>query len=322
MSTSTAKYVALCLLVLQNSLMILMLRFSRKVPTNGPRYVSTSVVFLSETLKFTTSLVVIFCQSNYNFKKFFHDIHGATLGRPFDFFKIAVPSGIYAVQNNLLFIALSYLDAATFQISYQLKILTTALFSVLLLKKSLSSVQWGSLVFLMIGVAMVQFPTDADAKTDIVWSNHLFGLFVILIACMSSGFAGVYFELLLKQQTFSLWVRNLQMGGFGIIFAGIQMCWNDGEAVSKYGILQGYNSAVVMVLLLQAYGGLLVAYVIQFTDNIIKGFATSLAIIVSYFLSYLMLDDLHPTLLFTCGAAIVVMSTFLYGQNGQRVKSN
>ena len=42
------------------------------------------------------------------------------------------------------------------QVTYQLKILTTALFSVLMLKKSLSRVQWGSLVILMVAVALVQ----------------------------------------------------------------------------------------------------------------------------------------------------------------------
>lgn len=42
------------------------------------------------------------------------------------------------------------------QVTYQLKILTTALFSVLMLRKSLSRVQWFSLLLLFTGVAIVQ----------------------------------------------------------------------------------------------------------------------------------------------------------------------
>lgn len=42
------------------------------------------------------------------------------------------------------------------QVTYQLKILTTALFSVLMLRKSLSRVQWVSLLLLFCGVAIVQ----------------------------------------------------------------------------------------------------------------------------------------------------------------------
>ena len=50
-----------------------------------------------------------------------------------DTMMLGVPGALYLAQNNILFIALSHLDAATFQITYQLKILTTAVFSVLML---------------------------------------------------------------------------------------------------------------------------------------------------------------------------------------------
>jgi UDP-sugar transporter A1/2/3 len=70
--------------------------------------------------------------------------------------KLLIPAGLYTLQNNLLFVALSNLDAATYQVTYQLKILTTALFSVLMLGKKLDSIKWISLVLLMMGVSFVQ----------------------------------------------------------------------------------------------------------------------------------------------------------------------
>lgn len=70
--------------------------------------------------------------------------------------KLLIPAGLYTLQNNLLFVALSNLDAATYQVTYQLKILTTALFSVLMLGKKLDSIKWVSLVILMLGVSLVQ----------------------------------------------------------------------------------------------------------------------------------------------------------------------
>ena len=67
--------------------------------------------------------------------------------------------------------------------------------------------------------------------------------------------------------------------------------WKDlaaeGEgSLREKGFWHGYNSVVWGVVLLQAGGGLLVAMVVKYADNILKGFATSLSIIISCCASY------------------------------------
>ena len=62
---------------------------------------------------------------------------------------------------------------------------------------------------------------EDDAKQRNI-SNSLVGLVAVLCACFSSGFAGVYFEKVLKTSNASLWMRNVQLGkerpiGYGTI---------------------------------------------------------------------------------------------------------
>jgi solute carrier family 35 (UDP-sugar transporter), member A1/2/3 len=74
-----------------------------------------------------------------------------------DTLKLAIPAMAYTIQTFLLYVAIENLDAATFMVTYQLKILTTAFFTVLILKRRLSLWQWISLLILVVGVATVQF---------------------------------------------------------------------------------------------------------------------------------------------------------------------
>jgi len=118
-------------------------------------------------------------------------------------------------------------------VSYQLKILTTALFSVAILNKHLSQLQWLSLIFLFVGVAVVQLqptqPTPVTANTT--QQSLVTGLAAICTASMMSGFAGVYFEKLLKHTSPSIFLRNVQLGVIGIVFGLVTMYASDGPKV-------------------------------------------------------------------------------------------
>ena len=87
--------------------------------------------------------------------------------------------------------------------TYQLKILTTALFTVAILRRQLILTQWVALVVLLLGVAMVQLAQTEPEKSSSNKSsgpeqNRLIGFSAALAACVLSGFAGIYFEKILK----------------------------------------------------------------------------------------------------------------------------
>lgn len=303
------KYISLAVLVVQNASLILTIRYVRTLP--GDRFFATTAVVMAEVLKAITCLLLIFLQKRGNVKQFVLFLYDSIILQYMDTLKLAVPSLIYTLQNNLQYIAISNLPAATFQVTYQLKILTTAIFSVLMLKKGLSRLQWVSLVLLFTGVAIVQLEQTGSKKVQAADQNYLVGLFAVIVSCLSSGFAGVYFEKILKGSSASVWLRNVQLGIFGTSLGLLGMWYNDGAEVAERGFFFGYTPYVWTVILNQAFGGLLVAVVVKYADNILKGFATSFSIIVSTVAS-VYLFNFHINLLFTCGAGLVIGAVYMY----------
>ncbi|KIV95517.1 hypothetical protein PV10_03161 [Exophiala mesophila] len=322
------KYLSLIILVVQNSTLVLTMRYSRILP--GPRYLSSTAVVLSEIMKCTICLFVHIrdqrSHSRYSRLPTFSDdepTSSHTQSYPFSqlwsdlfsfksgFLKLLVPAVLYTLQNNLQFVAASNLDAATFQVTYQCKILTTALFAVILLGQTLSSLKWLALLVLTVGVACVQIPSSSASKNTYE-GNYSLGIASVAIACLCSGFAGVYFERVLKGgQNTSIWVRNIQLsvGCLAIALTGA-FVW-DGQAIRENGFFQGYNSIVFFTVCVQAAGGLIVAMVIKYADNILKGFATSLSIILSTVAS-IFLFNFEPTIYFLFGSILVFTATYLY----------
>ena len=66
--------------------------------------------------------------------------------------------------------------------------------------------------------------------------------------------------------------------------------------------------------MLQALGGILVALVMRYADSVLKGFATSISIIISSLASNLLFSSPLSTL-FLWGASLVMVSVFLYSTN-------
>jgi len=65
------------------------------------------------------------------------------------------------------------------------------------------------------------------------------------------------------------------------------------------------------VVVMQAFGGLLVAVVVKYADNILKGFATSLAIIVSCVVS-VVLWGFVISAQFALGTCLVLGAVYMY----------
>lgn len=231
------------------------------------------------------------------------------------------------IQNNLQYVAATNLEAATFQVTYQMKILTTAAFSVILLRKKLSSTQWISLLFLALGVGIVQIQAGAHSgaagSTPIHSMDALKGFMAVTAACFTSGLAGVYFEMVLKNSQADLWVRNVQLSLFSLLpaLAPIILAYNT-QGTGGVGsfitlLFHNFGAWAWATVAVQVLGGLLTAMVIKYSDNILKGFATSLSIVIS-FLASVALFDFQMSFTFLLGSAVVLVATWLYNSQPKR----
>lgn len=143
------------------------------------------------------------------------------------------------------------------------------------LQRTFSPRKWISLVILTVGVAIVQISGGGDQHhqkedADTAGHNRFVGLVAVLCAACTSGFSGVYFEKILKGSTTTLWLRNVQMGLPSIIIAFIGVYAKDAKAVAEQGFLGGYSPIVWTVVTVQAAGGLIVAVVVRYADNVLK----------------------------------------------------
>ncbi|KJH43773.1 UDP-galactose transporter [Dictyocaulus viviparus] len=292
-------------------------RYSR-ARTVEHMFLSTVAVFFTEVMKVFICLGFVLLDETP--KRFITTIMNQVVRQPYDTLKVCIPAMVYIVQNNLFYIAASHLDAATFMITSQLKIFTAAIFTALILKRALTRTQWFALFVLFVGVSLVQLQSSKSESSGLDGQKPLVGFLAVVIACCLSGFAGIYFEKILKGSApVSLWMRNIQMCVFSIPSSFAAVFWQDGKTVVEQGLLLGFDWVVWLTVLWYCIGGLSVAVCIKYADNIAKNFATSVAIILAT-LGSMIFFSFQPTAQFLLGASLVIFSIFLYSSSQSLIK--
>ena len=294
------KWVTLLLLVAQNSATSIVTGISRTpVAGGGPLYTSSVAVLLAEFMKLPICLAIIAFDTG-GMGNMARSVWQEVFVNWRDTLSMAVPALCYSLQNLLFFVALSHMSAPAYQLWSQTKTLCTALFFVTYLKGKLRWNQWVSLALLSAGVGWVQGGDAASA------SASLLGIGAVLASSLLSGFANVYLEKRIKRQDTTIWVRNVQLGLFGIPQSA-SLLLADRARISSLGLFAGFGPLVWGVVALKAAGGLLVAAVVKYADNILKTFATALAIMLTC-----VFTPASITPRFVQGVTVVLLSLPLY----------
>ena len=239
-------------------------------------YLASSAVVCDEALKIAVCLMILWRQAWQENESFSSYLRREVFQHPRELCKMAVVAGLYTVQKNMLYLAVSNLDAAVFQVTYQFKNLTTAIFSCIMLGRTFSSQQLMGLLLLTAGVALVQVDQTNEAGSgeekhaDQHTQVYLHGIVAVLTACCTSGFAGVYLESVLKGGQVSVFAKNLQLSAWALIFATLFGVSKDWATIQENGFFYGYTPLVGCVIILEAGGGLVVAVVVKYADSVLK----------------------------------------------------
>lgn len=105
------------LLMVQTTAVVLTMRYSRTTNSaDGQRYLSSTAVVMSEVFKILGSLLLLWVERKVSLWDAATFASREILAQWKDTLKLAVPALLYTIQNNLLFVALSNLPAATYQV--------------------------------------------------------------------------------------------------------------------------------------------------------------------------------------------------------------
>ena len=351
------KWLSLAVLMLQNAATPLIFRAAMTASTSRDRFQVVHAVLMQELLKCVASLGLLLHEHRGDARAWLGTLRTEIVGRPVDTLKLGVPAVLYFIQNLCLQLASANLPAAVFQVTYQGKSLVVAFCSVVMLGKMLTRVRWLAIALMGAGLVVVQLAKNTESKkaANDEEQNFMLGLFLTLVGCFCSGFASVYFEKMMKMPAAaakavvaaatsssspsselktetkkpSMWVRNVQLAWFSMLIGVLQICASGllrGQRVSSAaadtgGFFHGFSSVVWLMVVNNAFGGLCVAMVIKYADNILKGFACALATIFAsmasvYFFGF------HLGLTFAVGMVGVLGASLLYGGTFRVGKDN
>jgi len=276
--TSTGLKV-LALLAFQNAFKNMVMRAAVK---DKPHILYSAAVIGSEFTKFSLSVMYILLVDGGSLRSIWNFLRADW----WNMVLLFVPATVYNIQQTLEYIALANCDAAIFSVLVQTKLLTTAIFSVVLLRKHLSKAKVISLCLLTVGVMLANLKSGTAANGA---ESNMTGVSATLTIAGLSGFASVYTEKVIKAQrnlnpdraNYSLAYMQVQMASASLIVVGVYAIFMDSSRIIESGLFQNFNRFAALSVFNSATGGLIVAGVLKFADAVLKGYATAMSVLLT-----------------------------------------
>ena len=89
------------------------MRYIRTVP--GDMFFSTTAIVCQEIVKILFSIMFLFCET-FSLRDLWNQVNLQIFHNLTDSIKTGIPALLYTIQNNLIYLAISNLDAAVYQV--------------------------------------------------------------------------------------------------------------------------------------------------------------------------------------------------------------
>jgi UDP-sugar transporter A1/2/3 len=312
---------ALVILVIQNTSLVILLKLTNR--KDAELYSSSSVVLVTELLKLSICAFVAACHSKRNLTR--------ALAIRSDQRLLLVPSVLYVIQNNLLFLGAKLLPTLVYVVCTQTKILATAFMSRLLLGTRISNVKYISLFFLGIGIFLVQRTEDksTSAPQEGKLASEFIGMMAVFLASFTSGTAGIVLEKIYKGNKgpdrhrhgtildknddvkYTVWIRNVQLSLISLPFALFGAVLQLDDSSATRGFMRGFDEFVWGVVICQTAGGIIIAFVMKFANNMLKCLAVAISICLCAIYS-VATGSIALTSSLLAGICIVVAAVYVF----------
>ncbi|KAK9804388.1 hypothetical protein WJX72_010671 [[Myrmecia] bisecta] len=273
-----------------------------------------SVNFMVEVAKtlFATIVLLIYgtdrpgVPMTRSLRSFIRDAHHNQL--------LAIPAGLYAVNNYLKFAMQLYFKPTTAKMLGNLKILVIAVLMKWVMKRTFTVFQWEALVLLVAGITVNQLNYCSKDSTDTL---AVLAVVYTLGSVTVPSLASVYNEFALKKhmdtsvhlQNFFLYFYGACFNGLGVLMV---MAFNNESLASLF---RGHSKITLLLVVNNALQGILSSFFFKYADTILKKYSSTMATIFTGLMSAVLFGH-HLTSNFCIGVSIVFISMHQFFSQG------
>lgn len=278
-------------------------------PDHKYEYNTATVVLLAEASKLLVSIVIYVSQNSWTEFKYEIQERRYLLGY------YLVPAVLYCLYNNLQFTSLSWFDPTSYFVLMQFRVVVTGVLFQFIFKKQLTRMQWCSLFLLTFGCIVQRLQENDLGKLSLDLNVYLV---LILLQVLSSCFAGVYTEFILKTKgrEVPVMVQNSFLY-LNSVFCNLVLLAYNGQISTflSYESLKPLGSfKVVYIIINTTCIGIVVSLFLRYLNSILKSFASALEIVFTAVLAYVFfgVPIRFNTIVSIC---LIFIATYLYSAN-------